>query len=92
MPATLEQSLDSIEESNSDEYCIIVFNNNHNTFEEVIAILSIALKIDAARAEMYAWDIHLMGLSRVYYGSVDDCKTKAAIIGTIGVKTEVSTA
>jgi len=69
MSVTLPQSIDSVEECHSDDYCIVVYNNDTNHFAEVIAILCIALNISQERAEMHAWDIHLLGSSRVYYGS-----------------------
>ncbi len=89
MSTTLPNPVDSNEDCKSDEYCIIVYNNDVNTFDEVISILCKTLQIDQFRAEMYAWDIHLLGLARVYYGSSTDCENRAAIIGRIGLQTEV---
>jgi ATP-dependent Clp protease adapter protein ClpS len=87
----LPNPVDSNQENDSDdEYCIICYNNETNTFDQVIAILSSALNIDIHRAEMHAWDIHLLGKANVYYGSQADCEQKAKVISSIGIKTEVS--
>lgn len=86
LPNPVEDSTDG---SHDEQYCIIVYNNDTNTFQEVIAILCLALQIDAKRAELWAWDIHLMGLARVYYSSSTDCECRAEIIKEIGLKTEV---
>jgi len=86
----LPNPVDSNEDlEHSDEYCIIVYNNDVNTFEEVISILCLALQITRDRAELYAWDVHLLGQARVYYGSSIDCEYRAAIISKIGIRTEV---
>lgn len=89
---TLPNPVDSNEDCQSDEYCIIVYNNDVNTFQEVIAILCLALQIDRQRAEMHAWDVHLLGSARVHYGSETDCQSRAEIISKIGIRTEVCSA
>lgn len=89
---TSPESVDLSKEQQSDEYCIVVYNNDVTSFPEVITILSIALQIDADRAELYAWDIHLLGSARVYYGSRSDCETRAEIISKIGIRAEVCAA
>lgn len=89
---TLPNPVDVNEDCGSDEYCIIVYNNDTNTFVDVIMILCVALQIDQQRAELHAWDIHLLGSSRVYYGSSTDCESRASIINKIGIRTEVCSA
>ena len=86
---TLPNPIDSTKDYKSDEYCIVVYDNDVNTFQEVIAILCLALQIDENRAEIHAWDIHLLGSSRVHYGSSTDCQDRAEIISKIGIRAEV---
>lgn len=85
----LPNPVDEIEDSASGDYCIVVYNNETNSFAEVIMILAIALNIDTERAELHAWDIHLRGSADVYFSSEEDCESRAKIISSIGIKTEV---
>ena len=91
MASTIElpRPTDDTAGTNSGDYCIVVFNNERNTFAEVISILMVALGINAERAELFAWDIHLRGEAQVYYSSMEDCEQRASVISKIGIRTEV---
>lgn len=71
-------------------WIVTVYNNDHNTFEEVIAILMIATQCTFEEADMEAWEIDHLGRSVVHHGKESDCRRAAEIIGKIGIKVEAS--
>lgn len=73
----------------TDEHVVIVFDNDYNTYEEVIAILQVATGCSRSEAEMETWEIDHLGRSYVHYGSRQECDRAAAIIRTIGIRVAV---
>jgi len=71
------------------EYGVIVFNNDQNTFEQVIDILMRATGCPHSEAEMEAWEVHNQGRSLVHYGDRPECERAAGIISSIGIKVSV---
>ena len=68
------------------EHGVIVFNNEHNTFDEVTGILVEATGCPMSEAEMETWEIHNQGRSLVHYGEREECERAAAIIARIGIQ------
>ena len=73
----------------ADEWIVIVFDNDHNSFEEVISILQKATGCSLEEAQMETWEVHNLGRSIVHHGEREECSRAAAIIGTIGIRVEV---
>lgn len=80
---------DNTSQSSTDEYVVIVFNNEVNTFDEVIDILQKATGCSLQEAEMETWEIHHTGRSVVHHGDRSECERVAAIIATIGIRVAV---
>lgn len=72
-------------------WIVTVFDNDHNTIEEVTHILMIATQCDRREAEIETWEVHHLGRSVVHWGEEEACRGAAAIIATIGIRVEVST-
>jgi ATP-dependent Clp protease adaptor protein ClpS len=87
------QLLPDLQEQGPDtgtgEYIVIVYNNDYNTYDEVIAILMRATGCSREEAEMETWEIDHLGQSVVHHGSEEECERAAAIIRTIGIQVEV---
>lgn len=66
-----------------------IFNNETNTFDEVIVILMIATQCSKDEAAMEAWEAHHFGQAPVHFASREHCDRIAEVIRTIGIKTEV---
>ena len=73
----------------NDEHIVIVFNNEHNTYEEVAGILMRATGCNAKEAEIETWEVDHLGKSVVHHGEEKECERIASIIRTIGIKVEV---
>jgi ATP-dependent Clp protease adapter protein ClpS len=71
------------------DHIVIVFDNDHNTFEEVTAILQRATGCSLAEAEMETWEVHHLGRSVVHHGDRSECERAAAVIATIGIRVAV---
>lgn len=70
-------------------WTVVVFNNDYNTYQEVISILMIATQCTFDEAAMETWEIDHLGKSVVHHGKEDECTRAAEIIRTIGIKVEV---
>src|ERR671915_236921 len=71
------------------DYIVIVFNNEVNTFEQVIGILQKATGCSLEEAQMETWEVHHTGRSVVHHGDQTECERAAGIIATIGIKVAV---
>jgi ATP-dependent Clp protease adaptor protein ClpS len=68
---------------------VIIFNNQTNTFDEVILALMRATGCDQAEAEIEAWEADHYGKAPVHFAKKSECEQVASVISSIGVKTEV---
>lgn len=77
-------------DSGGSGWIVTVFNNDTNTYAQVIAILMAATQCGIQEAEIETWEIDHLGRSVVHHGSEEVCQSAAAIIATIGIRVEVS--
>src|SRR5262245_44400146 len=75
--------------SGGDGYIVIVYNNDHNTYDEVIEILQRATGCTPEEAWIETWEIDHLGKSVVHHGEEEQCERAAAIIRTSGIHVEV---
>lgn len=71
-------------------WIVTVYNNEHNSYEQVMTILMIATKCTSEEAFIEAWEIDNFGQCVVHRACQDECKSAADIIATIGIRVEVS--
>ncbi len=71
-------------------WIVTVYNNDHNTYEEVITILILATGCDLDEAWTETWEIDNLGRSVVHHGQEEECNEVASVIGRIGIKVEVT--
>lgn len=71
-------------------YRVVVVNNDHNTFDEVITVLVRAVaRMSRATAEAHANEIHQTGSTVPYVGPLERAEAVAAVIRTIGILVRV---
>ncbi len=75
--------------SGGDEYIVIVFNNNKNTYDEVMDVLMKATACTAEEAAIETWEVDHLGKSVVHHAEQSECERAASVIRTIGIKVEV---
>ncbi|MDQ2985598.1 MAG: ATP-dependent Clp protease adaptor ClpS [Armatimonadota bacterium] len=71
-------------------WVVTVFNNEYNTWDEVVAILIRATGCSADEAHMETWEIDNLGKSVVHHGGRDECDRAAQVISTIGIRVTVT--
>lgn len=78
------------QELGSRRWMTVIFNNAVTLFDDVVAILIEATGCSTEEAAIETWEAHHYGHAPVHFASRDDCDRAAAIISSIGVRTEVS--
>jgi ATP-dependent Clp protease adaptor protein ClpS len=89
-PGTLQRPELDDGGTGGDGWIVTVFNNDKNSFDEVISILMAATGCPQAEAEMETWEIHYLGKSVVHHAGEEECHRVARVIARIGIKVEVS--
>ncbi|MFY9235498.1 MAG: ATP-dependent Clp protease adaptor ClpS [Fimbriimonadaceae bacterium] len=70
-------------------WIVTVFNNEHNTYEEVVTVLMAATGCTSEEAYIETWEIDHLGKSVVHFSSEEECNEVGAAIGRIGIRVEV---
>lgn len=78
----------STQDSRGDGWEVMVYNNDTNTYEEVIMVLMLATDCDVEEAYIEAWEIDHYGKCVVHLADESDCRSAAEIIATIGIQVE----
>jgi len=71
------------------EWLVIVFDNDHNSFDQVISILQQATACSLEEAQLETWEVHHLGRSIVHHADRAECERAAGIIRTIGIRVAV---
>lgn len=71
-------------------WMVTVFNNDVNTYDEVIFILMRATGCTAEEAYIEAWEVDHYGKCIVHRAGEEECRAAADIIASIGIEVEVS--
>lgn len=69
--------------------CVILFNDDYHTFDEVIVQILKATHCSILKAEQYTWEVHNNGKSNVFQGSIVDCLFVSAVLEEIDLKTHI---
>jgi ATP-dependent Clp protease adapter protein ClpS len=86
LPRSDEDTLDSFQ---GDGFLVVVYDNEVNTFDEVMLILQKATGCSLEEAAIETWEVHYLGKSVVHHGGREECERAAGIIRTIGIRVEV---
>ena len=83
-----------LEDYNSQEqqgsgYIVIVYDNDKNTYDQVVGILMKATACTLEEAQIETWEVDNLGKSVVHHGGQEECERAASIIRTIGIRVEV---
>ena len=79
-----------LETSGGDRFKVVIFNNSHNSQDEVMVVLMVATKCDENEAYIEMWEAEQFGKASVHFAGEPECKAAAVIISSIGLKVEVS--
>lgn len=73
-----------------ESWIVVVFDNDYNTWDEVVAILMIATRCSLEEAHIETWEVHHLGRSVVHQADEETCRSVCAVIATIGIRVEVT--
>jgi ATP-dependent Clp protease adaptor protein ClpS len=79
----------ALEELDSKEHELVVFNDDFNTFDHVIETLIKVCKHTPEQAEQCTWLIHYKGKCTVKFGSFDDLVPMRQGICERGISAEI---
>jgi len=71
-------------------WIVTVYDNEYNTYEDVMAVLMIGTGCTAEEAYIEAWEIDHLGKSVVHQSTEMECRMAAKIIGKIGIQVSVT--
>lgn len=77
-------------ETKGEGWIVTVFDNDTNSYDQVMSILMLATACTSEEAYIEAWEIDHYGKCIVHKASEIECKKAADIIATIGIRVEVS--
>ena len=80
---TLEQT------SRTARWMVVIYNNDHNSVDEVVAILIYATGCDIQEAMIETLEADTFGKASVHFAPKPECQLVAGVIAGIGVKAEV---
>jgi ATP-dependent Clp protease adaptor protein ClpS len=91
-PGTIERPVEVVDDGtgHAHHWVVTVFNNDVNTYDEVMNILMKATSCSEDEAAMETWEIDRLGKSVVHFGKEEECQQAANVIATIGIRVEVS--
>ncbi len=73
-----------------DTWLVTVFNNDTNTYEEVMTVLMLSTGCSEEEAYIEAWEIDHYGQCVVHRSSELECQGVADVIAVIGIRVEIS--
>lgn len=90
-PSTIERPIhDSQNAQKSDRWYVTAYNNDTNTYVEVIVVLMLATDCSEQEAYDATWEIDHYGKAVVYVNGESECRHAAKIISAIGIRVEVT--
>lgn len=87
----ISEPIDKIlsEIKNQKEWSIILYNDNQNSFDQVISLLMVFCQHEMLQAEQCATLVHLKGKYPVKHGARDEMVEIATLLGAHGLTVEV---
>ena len=89
-PAIIEAPKVDDGTTGSGDWVVVVYNNDTNTWDEVVDILMRATSCTEEEAEIETWEIDNLGKSVVHHGSESECESVARVIREIGIQVDVT--
>jgi hypothetical protein len=71
-------------------WIVTVFNNDINSYDEVMFVLMLATGCTSEEAYIEAWEVDHYGKCVVHKACESECKKAADVIATIGIKVEAT--
>jgi ATP-dependent Clp protease adaptor protein ClpS len=89
-PTKLPERTPDEQTTKGEGWIVTVFNNDTNTYDEVMFVLMLATSCTSEEAYIEAWEIDHYGKCIVHRAGENECKKAADVIATIGIKVEAT--
>lgn len=89
-PIVAPERVEQAKEQAEPKWKVTVYNNETNTYDEVITILMIATGCSLDDAYIEAWEIDHYGQCIVHSADEPECIGVADVIATIGINVEAT--
>lgn len=76
--------------SSGEKWIVTVYDNDHNTVEEVVTVLILATGCSVEEANIETWEVHHLGRSVVHRSDEDECRGVADVVSVIGIRVEAT--
>lgn len=73
----------------SGRWTVVIYDNDITPIDTVIHILMLATECDLHEAKIEVWEAETYGHAYVHFADQETCAKVAAIIESVGVRTEV---
>lgn len=83
LPEVVEQGV------RTGRWSVVIFDNPVTLFEDVVAMLMRSTGCSADEAFIETWEAQQYGKAPVHFAARTECEVVAAMISTIGVRTQV---
>ena len=70
-------------------WMVVIFIYDTTSMDEVVDVLMRATSCDLQEAMIEMWEAHTFGKAPVHFAAKEECLEAAAIIQSVGIKTEV---
>lgn len=84
--------IEPLQENDTDvntAYKVILYNDEHHTFDEVIVQLIKAINCSFEKARAFAFEVHVKGKALVHTGSMQSCLKVSSILEEIALHTQI---
>lgn len=88
-PRGIELPEVEVDTSINTAYKVILYNDDHHTFDEVITQLIKAINCTFEQARALAFEVHVKGKALVYSGSMESCLKVSSILEEIALNTQI---
>lgn len=89
MAQTLQTPETTDGKTGGGRWMTIIFNNEHNSMDEVVDVLLRATGCGMEEAEIEMWEAHTYGKAPVHFASREECEQAARVIERVGIRTQV---
>lgn len=84
-----QKDLQSLPKQGND-WMVTVYDNDKNTYEEVMFVLMLSTNCDEEEAYIEAWEIDHFGACVVHRAEESECRSVSEVIATIGIAVEAT--
>ena len=89
--STRELVQEKVKTKQSESYCIVLYNDDHNSFQHVIQCLMEVCEHSAEQAEQCAWIVHYKGKCSVKDGTWEKLEPLCSALLDRGLTAEIQT-